>query len=238
MDLVIGKPISVSVDLVCTSLVPPMIARGRITLFDGEAYELEVDEPVPPVSPGSQVILDFADDNRPRVIAAVSEVQGRRIRVSEKSVSHRDKRAFPRLYGSVKLNYRKVEASESEKALETWLEGGLEEAGAQWHTPDPFMNFSVTGLKFEDQETCANNDVLLLEFSVPTSTKTFRCKSRVARLAPLEPGTSISDHEDSIERRGDQPAPTHSVAVEFIDMPQDGREALSEFTLLIQGVLL
>ena len=32
--------------------------------------------------------------------------------------------------------------------------------------------------------------------------------------------------------------PTHSVAVEFLDMPHDGREALSEFTLLIQGVLL
>ena len=187
MDLVIGKPISVSVDLVCTSLVPPMIARGRVTLFDGEAYELEIDDPVPPVAAGSQVILDFTDETRPRVIAAVSEVQGRRIRVSEKSLSHRDKRAFPRLYGSVKLSYRKLEESESETALASWLSGGLEEAGATWHRPDPFMNFSVTGLKFEDEETCENGDTLLLEFSVPTSTKTFRCKSRVARVAPWAP---------------------------------------------------
>jgi hypothetical protein len=236
MDLVIGKPISVSIDLVCTSLVPPMIARGRVTHYDGEAFELEVDEPVPPLNTGSQVILDFTDGDRPRVIAAVSEVQGRRIRVSEKSVSHRDKRAFPRLYGSVKLRYRKREDGESDTALTTWLSGGLEEAGPTWFKPDPFMNFSVTGLKFEDQETCANDDTLLLEFSVPTSNKTFRCQSRVARVAPIEPETSAFDHEDSGELPGD--IPTHSVAVEFIDMPREGREALSEFTLLIQGVLL
>lgn len=238
MDLVIGKPVSISVDLVCTSLVPPVIARGRITIYDGEAYELEVDDPVPPVSSGSQVILDFTDEDRPRVIASVSEVQGRRIRVSEKSVSHRDKRAFPRLYGSVKLRYRTMEEEESHKAIHSWLEGGLEEAGASWRSPDPFMNFSVTGLKFEDEASCANGDTLLLEFSVPTSSKIFRCKSRVARVAPLDPAHSSTEYEDSIVAGDGHSAPTHSVAVEFIDMPHDGREALSEFTLLIQGVLL
>lgn len=236
MDLVIGKPLSIPVDLVCTSLVPPVIARARITTFDGEAYELEVDEPVPPVSSGSQVILDFTQEERPRVIAAVSEIQGRRLRVSEKSVSHRDKRAFPRLYGSVQLRYRKQDADASETAVNTWLEGGLEEAGSLWRKPDPFMNFSVTGLKFEDQKTCVDGDILLLEFSVPTSAKTFRCRSRVARVAVLESsgaGESWSENET-----GDEPSPTHSIAVEFLDMPHDGREALSEFTLLIQGVLL
>jgi len=238
MDLLIGKPISVSIDMVCTSLVPPMIARGRVTLFDGEAYEVEIDDPVPPLSKGSQVILDFTEGDHDRVIATVSEIHGRMLRVSGKTVSHRDKRAFPRLYGSVKLSYRKMSASESNSAVDAWLSGGLEEAGANWLNPDPFMNFSVTGLKFEDQETCANGDTLLLEFSVPTSGKTFRCKSRVARVAPLEPGTSVLDHEDSIEFRKGQAPPTHSVAIEFENMPRDGREALSEFTLLIQGVLL
>ena len=235
MDLVIGKPLSIPVDLVCTSLVPPVIAHARITTFDGEAYELEVEEPVPPVSNGSQVILDFTQEERPRVIAAVSEIQGRRLRVSEKSVSHRDKRAFPRLYGSVQLRYRKQESTEGEAALHTWLAGGLEEAGATWRKPDPFMNFSVTGLKFEDQETCADGDVLLLEFSVPTSSKIFRCRSRVARVAVLE-GAAEDTYS---EREGESVTPpTHSIAVEFLDMPHDGREALSEFTLLIQGVLL
>lgn len=236
MDLVIGKPLSIPVDLVCTSLVPPVIARARITTFDGEAYELEVDDPVPPVSSGSQVILDFTQVERPRVIAAVSEIQGRRLRVAEKSVSHRDKRAFPRLYGSVQLRYRKQETDASETALHSWLEGGLEEAGATWRKPDPFMNFSVTGLKFEDQETCADGDILLLEFTVPTSPKTFRCRSRVARIAQLsaDGAGGYAAHEGESET----PPPTHSIAVEFLDMPHDGREALSEFTLLIQGVLL
>jgi hypothetical protein len=215
-----------------------MIARGRVTLFDGEAYEIEIDAPVPPVSSGSQVILDFTDGDLGRVIASVSEVHGRMIRVSGKTVSHQDKRAFPRLYGSVKLAYRRLAETESDSAVEAWLSGGLEEAGATWLRPDPFMNFSVTGLKFEDAETCNNGDTLLLEFSVPTTTKIFRCRSRVARVAELEPGTSVLDHEDSVEYRKGQAPPTHSVAVEFEDMPRDGREALSEFTLLIQGVLL
>ena len=155
--------------------------------------------------------------------------------MAEKSVSHRDKRAFPRLYGSVQLRSRKQETSASETAIHTWLEGGLEEAGPTWRKPDPFMNFSVTGLKFEDQETCADGDVLLLEFSVPTSPKTFRCRSRVARVAILEGAA-----EDTYSGGGVESGtpPTHSIAVEFLDMPHDGREALSEFTLLIQGVLL
>ena len=72
---------------------------------------------------------------------------------------------------------------------------------------------------------------------MPTSNKTFAANHECTR-GRLGAETSVTDHEDSIELDRSRPTPTHSIAVEFIDMPHEGREALSEFTLLIQGVLL
>jgi hypothetical protein len=225
MPLEIGRPISSSVDVVCTSLVPPVIARGRITHFDGLAYDLEIDEPVPPITIGAQVILDLTELQGARVIATISEVQGRRMKAAQKAVSEPDKRAFPRLYGSVNLQYRDINAKEDDTTIDAWISSGFETAGESWHTPDPFMNFSVTGLKFEESTVHEIGDIILLSFTIPTSDTTFRCRGRVARCKelPNQAGTAIK---------------SNSIAVEFVDMSPEGREALSEFTLLIQGVLL
>tara|TARA_B110000037_G_C17106126_1_gene499899 strand:- start:1022 stop:1699 length:678 start_codon:yes stop_codon:yes gene_type:complete len=225
MPLEIGQPISSSVDVVCTSLVPPVIARGRITHFDGLAYDLEIDEPVPPISVGAQVILDLTEIRGARVIATISEVQGSHMKAAQKAVSEPDKRAFPRLYGSVDLAFRAIKPDESEASIDAWISSGLETAGESWHSPDPFMNFSVTGLKFEEYTTHKIGDVILLGFTVPTSESIFRCRGKVARCKelPNQSGVAIK---------------SNSIAVEFLDMSPEGREALSEFTLLIQGVLL
>jgi hypothetical protein len=225
MPLEIGRPISSSVDVVCTSLVPPVIARGRITHYDGLSYDLELDEPVPPITAGAQVILDLTELQGARVIATISEVQGRHMKAAQKAVSEPDKRAFPRLYGSVKLQYRSPNSGESEATIDAWMSSGLESAGERWYRPDPFMNFSVTGLKFEESTVHEIGDVLLLSLSIPTSDMTFRCRGKVARCKelPNQSGVAIKNN---------------SIAVEFLDLLPEGREALSEFTLLIQGVLL
>jgi len=225
MPLEIGRPISSSVDVVCTSLVPPVIARGRITHYDGLAYDLEIDEPVPPITIGAQVILDLTEQQGARVIATISEVQGRRMKAAQKAVSEPDKRAFPRLYGSVDLQYRNAKEGENASTIDAWIASGLEGAGETWHTPDPFMNFSVTGLKFEETTNHDIGEILLLSFTIPTSDTTFRCRGKVARCKelPNQAGVAIK---------------SNSIAVEFLDMSPEGREALSEFTLLIQGVLL
>ena len=228
MPLPIGQQISVPVEVVCTSLVPPVISHGRVTHYDGETFECFLEDPVPPLEPGSQVILDLTAVQSARVIATVSEVQGTRLCVIQKSVNEPDKRVFPRLYGNVSLRYR-LASHESEPAVQAWLSGGLEAAGEhEWHTPDSFMNFSVTGLKFEDAKSCVVGDVLLAEFGVPTSENRFRSTARVIRVFPKE-----------VELPEDQETEaTHNIALEFLEMPKEGREALSEFTLLIQGVLL
>ena len=96
MPLPIGQPISVPVEVVCTSLVPPVIAHGRITHYDGSPFELTIHEPVPPLEPGSQVILDPSPTQSPRIIATASELQGTRLRVLQMSGNPPDKRVFPR----------------------------------------------------------------------------------------------------------------------------------------------
>ena len=231
MPLPIGQPISVPVEVVCTSLVPPVIVHGRITHYDGSAFELTIHEPVPPLEPGSQVILDLSSTDAPRIIATASEIHGTRLRVLQKSVNPPDKRVFPRLYGNVELKYRVIDPTEGPSAPRVWVEGGMEDASATpWREPDPFMNFSVTGLKFDDTDSlCSLNDLLAISFSVPTADESFRATARVARIEAIE--------RTDARAEGEEP-PNTSVAVEFQDMPREGREALSEFTLLIQGVLL
>jgi hypothetical protein len=95
------------------------------------------------------------------------------------------------------------------------------------------MDFSGSGLKFEDQERCAAGDTLLLELSVPPSDVWFRATAVVVRLLPIPP-----EEREMTERGDDGPAPTHQVAVHFTNLPAEAVEALMEFTLRVQDALI
>jgi hypothetical protein len=103
----------------------------------------------------------------------------------------------------------------------------------EWWEPDPFMDFSGSGLKFEDRLHCEAGDLVLLELSIPPAETLWRATARVVRVEPIE----REGVEDADPATGDR-EPTHRVAIEFIDLPQEAAEALAAFTLKIQGALL
>lgn len=129
-------------------------------------------------------------------------------------VKHRDQRDAPRLYAGMELRYR-VQGPDSPSA-EAWLAGAEAE---NTFAPDPYMNFSMTGLQFEDQPHCQANDLLLFSLKVGRDPRTFRGTGRVVRVAPIPR-----------EEREEGSTASHRIAMTFLELPDACRQALVEQT--------
>ncbi len=228
MLLPIGEPVDVPVELICTTRVPPLILRATTTLFDGTRYRVRLDDEGDALELGARVILEFGRSDSPRVLALVAEVDGSNLLLDVQQSRPRDKREFPRMYGGVELRYAVV-APQDTVAIDGWRNGTVQ-VGDDWHHPDPFMDFSASGLKFDDEETCKADDILLMDMSIPPSDESFRGVARVVRLFTIE--------EDDDPTLGEDRTGTHAIAVEFVHLPTAAVEALMQFTLRLQGAIL
>jgi hypothetical protein len=168
-------------------------------------------------------VVEFAADGATsRVIAAVASLVGQRLVADIRRVGGGDKREYPRVDGALHLCYRLGATLES---AEGWLAGGT--PPGEEHTPDPFMNLSVTGIQFEDVATCREGDLLLVEFKVPGEGRAWRCAASVVRVLPIPPD----------ERDTTIPA-THRIAVNLLRIPPEGAEALLRYTIRLQDTWL
>jgi hypothetical protein len=93
--------------------------------------------------------------------------------------------------------------------------------------PDPFMNFSVTGLAFDDIESCRADDLLGFVITIPREAHTWRGVASVVRVWRIP----IDERDESI-------AATHRIAVNFTELPDDARLALGRHTERIQEAWL
>ena len=82
------------------------------------------------------------------------------------------------------------------------------------------MNFSVSGLRFDVHSDVNDGDLLLVELRIGDQSPAWRTTAQVIRV---------------FEGRDQE---TGSVAVSFVDLPEDALEALSQLTLQIQESLL
>lgn len=223
----VSESFSARVELVCTNQTPPAILQAVANWFDGETYRVALDTPESPSpSVGERVILDFGENEFPRVLAVVTERDGAALRLSVKRSQPRDKREFPRMHGGIKVRYTAISPGD-ESAADAWYRRGEAPDGVDWGAPDPFMDFSASGLKFEDIPRCVEDDLLLLELEVPTAEGRWRGVARVVRVSPIAP-----------EDREAGSSATHHIAVEFQSLPAEAIEALMTFTLHLQGALL
>ena len=123
---------------------------------------------------------------------------------------------------------------EEATVIPAWLGGDDAVAGdGVWHEPDPFMDFSASGLKFEDQPYCQVNDLILLEMMVPPAKELWHATARVLRVEPITP-----EEDEEQGRDQEKPLATHQIAINFLDVPEKMSEALAAFTLGIQDALL
>ncbi len=224
----------VPVEIICLSVTPPVIRKGRVTCQGEGPCEVVLEESDPRLEPGMRVVLDGSPDRDLRIKGLVAGVDGPSLRVETERLVPPDKRSFPRMYGGIHIRYRVLAAREREKESSAWLAG--EEAPGQegdWREPDPFMDFSGTGLRFEDQLLCDKDDLMLVELRLPSSEKRWRATARVVRVDPIRP----EDLEGRDEER-QEPVPTHQIAVHFAELPAEATEALTEFAMRIQDALL
>jgi len=220
------KLLDVPVEVLSLASDPPLILSGRVTCRDEETCDVLLDDPEHSFAEGMNVIVDAGEATELRVVGTIGLVQNNLIHVESSTLVRRDKRIFPRTYGGIRLRYLVV----PEAAVPAWLEHGKAPEGT-WVEPDPFMDFSGSGLKFEGQEDCKAEDVLLLELRIPLSEEAFRASARVVRLFPIPP-------EEAGERDPDQPISTHQIAVHFEILPPEAVEALMAFTLRVQDALI
>jgi len=224
----------VPVEIFCLSVTPPVIRKGRATCHGEGPCEVVLEEPEPRLEPGMRVVLDGGPDRDVRIRGRVAGMEGNRLRVETERVVPPDKRSFPRMHGGIHVRYRVLASGEAEKTASAWLEGrdapGRE---GEWREPDPFMDFSGTGLRFEDELRCCKEDLMLIELRLPASEDLWRATARVVRVDPIRP----EDLEGREEPKKES-APTHQIAVQFVDLPTDATEALTAFGMRIQDALL
>jgi hypothetical protein len=213
------------VSIVHAATVPPRLVKGTCVAQTGD--ELAID--IPPGSdlpPNASLIIDFeATSGVNRAIVAVLRTRGGKLLVKVTRVPTPDKREFPRMNGGISLRYHVLSRADREGAADAWMRGGTP-AGPE-HEPDPFMNFSVTGLAFDDVETCQADDHLGFVITIPREEHTWRGVAHVVRVWRIP----IDERDDSI------PA-THRIAVNFLQLPDDARAALGRHTERIQEAWL
>lgn len=218
MGLPVGRGLALSVDIINVSSPSLRTRAGHVLRHEDGLYTIQLDDDAPDLVTGGRVVLSLP---RGRVSATVETREGSTLQARERSVQVPDKRVYPRLAGGIPLRYRVVDPADFD-THHAWL---LDKPPVDdsWHTPDPFMNFSVTGLRFDDAENCADGDLLLCELGVPGDDRRWRALARVIRVSPISP-----------DRRDRPVDATHHVAVQFDRLPDEAAEALTHYTLRLQ----
>ena len=209
--------------LVQAATDPPFLGRGSVVRSLGDHMDIEVHGPTHQLVSGASLVVEFPPDSgATRAIVLIDAVKDGVVSARVRRLAPPDKREYPRVEGPIHLRYH---VSPSLESAERWLGGGTAEATE--YTPDPFMNFSVTGLMFEDLPRCSEGDMLLLAFSVPNESEEWRCVGSVVRVQPRPP-----------DERDDDLVATHRVAMHFLRLPEGGAEALRRHTIRMQEALM
>ena len=158
----------------------------------------------------------------------VTRATGRRLHLRVDRTTRRDHREFPRMYGAIHVRYAAATGDPG-----AWIDNGV--AGeVTWYRPDPFMNFSASGLQFDTAHPVeADVGGLLISLKTPGDSTSYRATARIVRVDPI-PADELDDEpfEDG------EPLSTHRMAVHFTDVPSDAIAALMAFTERLQQTYL
>jgi len=222
------------IEVLCLSATPILIRNGQITSIEPGVYDVILDNPEPSLNAGMRVVLAGGPKSTIRMNALITDISENRLRVKTIRQIQPEKRAFPRLYGGLNVRYRIVEKDDEATLPAAWLnnEENLSQKGV-WYEPDPFMDFSSAGLKFEDRDYCQADDLLLLELKIPSLEEASHVTAQVVRVEPIP-----QDQIDGAEEAGQNSAVTHQIAIKFLAISDEAAEALASFTLKIQDALL
>ena len=205
------------VRIICASGNTPIMANGVVLKRNEQQVMIRCDDEAARIECGAKVVLTFRAGDE-RWTGLVEQVEpmgdGVEIRLTAPNSHAAEKRDYPRLHAGIPLRYRAA----TEQEVSNWLAGA--ELTQGWQTPDPYMNFSVSGLRFEVSQDVRTGQILLVELRVGDASPTWRTTVRVIRV--------FASHDDS----------PSSAAVSFEHLPPAALDALSDLTLQIQDTLL
>lgn len=194
---------------------PPQVLECEAVRADAEEVLLRIDGMHAALDEGERVVIDGPWGSR--LMGTVIEETEDGVKVALRRVVPKDRRTAPRGLGGIELLYQVARHTGDVKA---WLAGKKDAGGQVWHRPDPYMSFSSSGLRFEDQQGCAEGDLILLRLAIPGSGQSFRGTARVVRVRPIPES----------ERSGEASC---RIAVAFVDLDPEARDALVERVLEI-----
>ena len=183
----------------------PKILDGQLRAVEDSVYTVAFSGAASDLS--GQVVLNFPDSERERVMTRLDHHDGDVFQFVE---SHRvapDKRNYPRLYAGLRVQYRAVGSSD-------------------WFQTDEYMNFSVSGLAFDG--TGDVSGATGIELDIAMDEGQWRATGRVIRCDALSADEQVE--LPSGERTN------YSLAVSFDTIPAACREALEALTLRLLDV--
>lgn len=202
----------IRVEFECPHRAPPLRTEARLTAFSRKRCSVLVaDEDPPLIEPGTQVELKVVYRRELKVEAVVEQQAGREIDLRNERIVHPDQRYFARENAGIELRWKRIEDDGREATSEAWRRG-LFAVDEDWNTPDPFMNFSASGLRFRDQATCNPGDIVLVAFRLPSDDQWRRAQANVVRMVPRDDGQN-------------------EIAVAFEHLEEASVEALAMFAL-------
>ena len=208
---------SAAARIICASGNTPIMADGTVVERSESAVSIVCGENARAIEQDAKVVLTFdgGSERWTGVVEAVSNTdKGVHIRVVTPNAHSTDKRDYPRLHGGLPIQYRIANEQEATQ----WIEGSTFDD--KWQTPDPYMNFSVSGLRFEVHDEVQASQLLLIDLRIGESTDSWRTTARVIRVF------EGSDNAKS------------TAAVSFVHLPDEALSALSDLTLQIQESLI
>jgi hypothetical protein len=206
------------VEVLCLTTQGPLWLHGHARMMEEDCIELMLTSELKGCILGSKVILTIPDSPGPMMSLLVEETHGEQLLLRPAQVHHRDKRLFPRHFGHIPLRYRLIEPEEGELIIHRWIrDGGAPAEG--WEQPEPYMNFSVSGVSFERLVAPDMDQKVLVDLGVGDIDHRWKVLAQVVRVLEL-------------------PDDKYEVALSFENISEDAREALSTLTLSIQEALL
>ena len=157
-------PLPSSVEALVLSNPEPMWLTGHARR-DEECIWVEFPILPAPVEMGTKVILNFPLQKAPMITMVVNILDGNGLRLQLAKIHERDKRTFPRHFGNIPLKIRNISQMEEPLLKRQWIQNVIDPDDT-WRTPEPFMNFSVGGLSFEDDTPAAVGNMVLVEMGV------------------------------------------------------------------------
>lgn len=200
------------VELECVDGDPTVRVRARLTGFSARRCTLRMEDETAQLRPNSPVVLRLVDRRAMEIFGLVEWHAGRDLEINITRVNHHEKRYFPREYGGIDVRWKRMDGRRPVTA-EAWRRGLHSVDDEEWNTPDPYMNFSASGLRFRDTSPCDEGDTVLIALRPHGQAEWHRAIATVVRRA------------SSLENESAE------IAVAFQDIDPASVEALADFTL-------